>query len=228
MTAARLSVVLIDLAAHWPPPPPAPAPVPDDGTVTWLGGTIPQWLTVAAAVIAFVWTVFIYARSVADKRKEQPRLVYVLPDGKPKEFAANARVASPIVNTTNGMMRIAWNSDSILTRSETAADGTVKRLTTGEATRLVFQVFNASPEVVSSVYVSYEMPHDSRDLGYTRVHAIEYLAPGAEKHVGILVKREDVEGAFPAVEFVDGSGLRWSHRAGAPVRRIRGKVPDPG
>lgn len=217
--------MLIDLAAHWRHPHPAP----ETGPPTWLGGTIPQWLTVLAAIIAFVWTVYLYMRSIRDKRVESPRLVYVVPHSKPKTYDVGQQYSGAIARDTRGQdLRTAWDEDSPLVQISPEPDrGGVKvmqgapvKVVIEAAVREIYRVVNDSPEVISNVWMSVTSSSELVDLRYTRTFVAEYIAPGAEKFVAILRRRDESASVLPEVRFIDGTGLSWAHRAGSPLRRL--------
>lgn len=79
--------MITELASHWHG---HHTLEPSARSATWLGGSIPQWLTLIATVAAFGWAVFLYRRSVADKRVELPRLVYVIPRGAANPLDADS------------------------------------------------------------------------------------------------------------------------------------------
>lgn len=192
--------MLSHLAAH--------SPRPDAGPATWHGGTLPQWLTVLAAVIAFIWTVFIYRRSVADKRKEQPRLVYAVPKyGPAQRHAAGTRVEQ-----TAGEVLVEKN---LATIEEGPYGGDVLSVSIDVATLWV-EVVNGSAEMISDVSVML-FGATGTELRYSQARVADYMVPGDEKLVNVAFELPEGWSEVrirPAVFFTDGVGHMWHHRAG--------------
>lgn len=188
------------LAAHWH------AHHSDPGPATWHGGTLPQWLTLAATAGAVGWAVFIYWRSVGDKRKEQPRLVYAIPSGKAEAVRVGEQKQVPAKNLVDRQLaRVVVN--------EYGTDEVVADIDFGS---MWIRVVNGSAETISNVSVS--VIHGAgHEMEHSRLRVADFVAPGAEvsEHVAFAIPDAFFPSSlFPNVIFTDGVGHRWSHRAG--------------
>jgi hypothetical protein len=207
--------VLSRVASHWQ----GHHPQPDPGPATWHGGTLPQWLTVIAAVVAFVWTVFIYRRSVADKRKEQPRLVHAVP-----KYGLLEREPGEDLNLRRdvGLLGLAG-----VVREEVDQVYNERRWKSDQKlwTQWV-EVKNASSDTITEVTVVM-MTRDGEAMEYGSAHVADYMPPGGEKQVNVAFKLGDEvheSSLRPCVYFTDGVGHKWLHQAGDrlyPSRELR-------
>jgi hypothetical protein len=201
--------VLSHIAAHGHGHHPQPA----SGPATWLGGTLPQWLTVAAAVIAFVWTVFLYRRSVADKRVESPRRVYVLPWGSgPPMQLPEGEGGGGVVNERGRLSTPAWDPLTPLFRLDEGGE----YLAAEPLIRILVRIHNDSPEVITNVVASLAGPGGEAISG-ARGPAIDYVAPGGEKLVAVYFPADEYRYGIPALSFTDAAAHRWYFQLGKPV-----------
>lgn len=208
------------MLAHTTSPSIGHHPQSDPGPATWLGGTTPQWLTLAATILAFGWAVFLYRRSVADKRIESPRLVYVMPrgDGAPTAFSTGARV-SGMVRRIGGDISYVWNRESaLLERVQLTTTKTVTQATEPISRFLVY-LRNDSPEVITHVETLLVRP-DGTTINDSDGPMIEYMGPKSEHLLGLFARSADAQIVFPLVMFTDGAGLRWIHQAGRPLELL--------
>lgn len=193
---------------------------------TWLGGTLPQWLTLVATVLAFGWAVFLYRQSVREKRIAASRLVYVMPVGQPEAFD----VGHELLLDPPPQQRVAGESGPVRFRVPPITphsglrirkfDNQVVAVATEPGVFQRVAVTNGSEEVVTSVAVEVRL---SMPKGGSPGHfsVVSYLAPGATFYAEIRWTTPEFRSnpwpAPPAVSFRDGSGRHWLHRAGHPV-----------
>lgn len=212
---------LADLAAQWH----SHRAQPYSGPGTWLGGTLPQWLGVLATGVAFGWAVFLYQRSLADKREEKARLVYAVAAGvwqTPAGQVLATSTAHDSVTIPRTDIRPLDQSDSTIFDN---SDGGVF-LSDKDFAHVNVLLYNDSDEVISRVWV--ELQNDYL-LTFPRAisDVLPYVTPRSSKTLEIWFPYEKdksiQERVFPMVVFTDCTGTRWQHSVIDPVQRA-----DPG
>jgi len=191
-----------------------------------LMGTVPQWVSALATLIAFGWAVFLYRRSLRDRRLEQPRLVYALPISDTRPFDVGdvlhptPRVRVVLDNATTLAelsTRPVKPDDPDLEQDVDEGDIFYRARRPGGCLRVI--ITNDSSEVITDVEVAAVLSRGEEPVGTFR--CAEYLAPGSV-HRAEVRWFNDTYSAFtaeaaPWVGFKDGFGRRWEHRTGSPI-----------
>ncbi len=188
---------------------------------TW--GTVPQWIGGVATFLALGWAVFLYRRSLRERRADGPRRVYAVRFNKPFAFKAgfnlnwHLQVHSP--NLTYSEVAVAESSALY----GQGPDDLLAYPATQDGVALDFRVVNGSEEVITDIRVGVWNQAKSPDLRGIFL-ARGFLGPGesflAQVRVGTS-EGENPEELLPCIEFVDASGIRWSHKTGEPLREGR-------
>jgi hypothetical protein len=174
-------------------------------------GTVPQWVSAVATVLAICWAVFLYQRSLKDKRIEKARLVYALP--------GQAWVIPP-----GDPLSLSMAADSVsFPRTEgRPVDDEVEVYESDKRFGCVsVTLHNDSDEVISRVWV--ELQNDYlRTYSHAVSKVVPFVAPHSIHTFEIWFPYEEkaqlASAVFPICRFTDCTGRRWDHSV---IDRVR-------
>lgn len=175
-------------------------------------GTVPQWVSGVGTLVAFAWAVFLYRRSVADKRLEVPRLVVGRIEAR-RLYEAGRLFSTSQIFEVDGEQRPFEAAKPGALATHRQGDDYIAKV---GVRFLLVRVANHSTESVSQVHVySYTARTGARG------QMIDVLDPGESRLVVLTTvhRHPDYDKFEPALRFVDAAGRRWSRRGQGPVRK---------
>lgn len=190
-----------------------------------------EWVTAIGTLLAFAWALFLYGRSIRDRRETTARRVYPLShgfgsvqSGKPAEF--DATVHSIFVHEDVQHEGYLVRSPAIINpdRSTIVPRETVLAYTAS--------VVNGSDEPISTVNFEVTTLGGFKLKGFSEI--VPFVYPDETKSVMLLIphfKDDDghavtMLGLTVSIRFSDSSGRRWRRVAGAPVKAVENEWFD--
>ncbi|MFJ6169536.1 hypothetical protein [Curtobacterium sp. NPDC092190] len=178
-----------------------------DWSIDW--GDAPGWVGAIGTVLALLWAVFLYSRSLSDQRRSQARLlapiggtapVQVLPG----ELQKNPSVAMP------GLVEFDPNAGLRFVR---AADSARVRLV------------STSEEAFSNLVVHLVLA-DGRRIPFAL--GFDEMGPNEDRQFTVYYPEGTISGPMKVnLVFQDANGRWWERTNGEPVRSIRGRRTQP-
>lgn len=178
-----------------------------------------EWIGTLGTLAALGWAVFLYWRSLQDKKMDQARLVSVVPL-EPEVIGVGDVFEIPfghgnVGGTTSHEFVEVRHGEVEVSVSRATKQLTVRRL----------EIINQSSEVLSDVVA--EMADGAGNALGSVAHAV-YLRAGEHHKFTFFMEREvghwfsDDKALRIVAAFTDNLGTRWSKTVGGPLKRVSG------